>query len=121
MIYQQEHIAQMYVALKWMTRRWSEKVPVHKLYKRYHVGQLYSVQPGRGKPGLPDMKIKITRKWIETTDRYETANKLILLGVHYLTGIELLNIPISVVDARVEGGYGPETFETVFVNYHPTS
>lgn len=124
MIYQQEHIEQMYAHLKWMTRRWSDKVPVHKLYKRYNVGQLYAVQPGRGKPGLPDMKIKIIRKWIESTNRQQTCTHLVTLhrsnfSAYNVLAVMVQDIPISIADARAEGGYDPDQYETVFKDLNP--
>ena len=121
MIFQQEHIEQMYGDLKWMTRRWSDKVPVHKLYKRYNIGQLYAVQPGRGKKGVSHMKIGIIRKWIESTNRQETCMFLAGLRRDYFTKSAVIveNIPISAADANAEGDYSPESFEVIFKNLNP--
>ena len=143
MIFTLEHIEQMRNRLyqiftdrkgdpmsivKTQTRRWSEKVPTPLLYNRYKAGQLYAVQEGRGKPGLKDMKIRVIRKWIETTDLKKTQDKI---GQHvlyprksHITNIitppddifiaDFDTIPISAEDAKAEGGYDPKSYEIKF-------
>jgi len=116
MIFTLEHIKKIWLEQKTQTRRWSARVPTPLLYNRYKIGQLYAVQEGRGKPGLPDMKIRITRKWIESeipekTDKTFVAHKFF---IPLLQGI-----PILPSDAQAEGGYDPENYEVEFRKLNP--
>lgn len=83
-----DHIEQIKAGTKTQTRRPTD---------RYKVGGLYAVQPGRGKKGTPDGKIRIFRKWRE---------------------IAALDI-ISWVDAEREGGYTIMEYEKVYSKMYP--
>jgi len=52
-----DHIQQIILGTKTQTRRPSD---------RYQVGKTYAIQPGRGKPAIPEGRIFITDKWMET-------------------------------------------------------
>jgi len=80
-----DHIRQIIAGTKTQTRRPSG---------RYQVGRTYAVQPGRGKPAIPEGRILITGKRLE--DRR-----------------------ISREDAKVEGGYTPDEFETLYESMYP--
>ena len=83
-----DHIKQIIKGTKTQTRRKSST---------YLVGKTYSLQLGRTKPGIPEGRIEITEKRLET----------------YLDGF------ISESDALAEGGYTSGQFETVFKRMYP--
>lgn len=80
-----DHIQQIISGEKTQTRRKSGY---------YTVGQTYSIQPGRTKPGIPEGRILITNKREEW--RLDE-------------GI------ISESDAQAEGGYTPSQFEELYI------
>lgn len=81
------HIGLIISGHKTQTRRPSDK---------YIVGNLYAIQPGRGKPGIPEGKILILAKRQEN-------NKLMIMPD----------------EARDEGGYTPERYETLYNEMYP--
>lgn len=114
--------------IKTQTRRWSSKRLIPELYQYYTIGQLYAIQPGRTKPGLEGVKIKLTRKWIETTDCQRTL--IDIWGLCKERGVPseafgiaddtiFQKIPISAEDALAEGGYTVKEYETVFRDLNP--
>jgi len=82
-----DHIQQIISGEKTQTRRKSGW---------YKVGQTYSIQPGRTKPGIPEGRILITDKRIEQKP---------------WTGI-------TYNDAQAEGGYTPHEFDALYENMH---
>lgn len=84
-----DHIQQIIAGTKTQTRRKSDW---------YQVGKTYSIQPCRTCKGIPEGRIKITAK--------KTEYK------HYL-------LKLSPEDAEAEGGYTPETFETLYNKINP--
>jgi len=87
-----DHIEQIKTGTKIMTRR-----PTNR-YKRDH---LCAIQPGRGKPGIPDGKILI----IGVREEYKSENKI---WGHILKR-----------EAELEGGYTPEAFEELYEKMYP--
>ncbi len=86
-----DHIRQIIAGTKTQTRR------LAKIGGRlYSVGRTYAIQPGRGKPGIPQGRILIT-------------------GCR----LELRCDRISVEDAKAEGGYTPEEYEALFEQMYP--
>jgi hypothetical protein len=88
------HIQQIIRGTKTQTRR-IQKLNLTNL-TRFQVGASYSIQPGRGKYGIPEGRIKITEI------RMEKRGERISMG-----------------DARAEGGYMPERFEQLFSDMYP--
>lgn len=86
MIFSPKHIKLIKKGQKTQTRRLSAGV--------YRIGRDYSVQPGRGKPGVPKLRIKITD-----------------------IGLEVGRI--SARDAKAEGGYTPDEYEREFKRLYP--
>ena len=62
----------------------------------YQIRKTYSIQPGRTKPGIPEGRILIKRRWLEL--KQDTINSK---------------------DAWLEGGYTPEEYEKLFNKMHP--
>lgn len=83
----EKHIDLIIKGLKTQTRRSSD---------RYKVGKVYSIQPGRGKKGISQGKIKIVDKVRE-----------------------IWPAKIGHDDAKAEGGYTPEEFEELYEKIHP--
>jgi len=103
-----DHIQQIIDGTKTMTRRSSD---------RYKVGQLYAIQPGRGKPGIPDGKIYIgwkKKEWKpDLSDLPEDAR--------FARGWRSMEAgyPITEWEAKAEGGYTSEEFEELYEKMHP--
>lgn len=64
----------------------------------YKKGGLYSVQPKRTAKGIPNGKILITDKILETKEK---------------------DYPIGIEDAYAEGGYTPDDYEQLYEKLHP--
>ena len=88
MIFSEEHIEEILGGKKTQTRRLNRGI--------YRVGRSYSVQPGRGKKGIPAIRI-VMDEIIE-----ETGGQLILER-----------------DALAEGGYKPFEYERIFQKLNP--
>ena len=72
-----------------------EKTQTRRDSNYYKVGRSYAIQSGRNKPGIPEGRVLITDKRVET-------------------------IPfISVEDAKAEGGYSPAEFEILYRRMYP--
>lgn len=86
-----DHIERIKVGTKIVTRR-----PTN----RYKVGQTYSIQPGRGKKGIQDGRIKI----LDCTEEHR---------------LNYFLYPISDIQAYYEGGYSWEAFEELYEKMYP--
>jgi hypothetical protein len=64
---------------------------------RYQVGKSYAVQPGRGKTGIPGLRILITNKWVE----FKSARWILW------------------EEAKDEGDYTPEEYEQLYETMYP--
>jgi hypothetical protein len=73
------------------------KTQTRRMSDRYYVGRDYAVQPGRGKAAVPDIRIKITKKWEE-------------IRVYQLCEDH----------AKAEGGYTPAEYEERFAKMYPS-
>ena len=82
-----DHIEMIKSGQKTQTRRKSSS---------YLVGKMYSIQPGRMQPGIPDGRILIIDKRIEQKP---------------WTGI-------TYEDAKAEGGYTPNDFDALYENMY---
>ena len=72
-----------------------EKTQTRRESNWYKVGTSYAIQSGRNKPGIPEGRVLITDKRVET-------------------------IPfISVEDAKAEGGYSPAELEMLYLRMYP--
>jgi len=98
MIFSLEHIEQIKNVTKTETRRVGRGV--------YKVGKDYAVQPGRGKNGIPGLRIVMDEIYSEEVHP----------AYHY-RGDDVRRI--SVKDARAEGGYTPEQYEVEFHRLYP--
>jgi hypothetical protein len=67
---------------------------------RYQVGKTYAIQPGRTKPGIPEGRIKIVKKWKE-----EFSPSILSW--------------IPAWDADAEGGYKSQDFELLYQKMYP--
>lgn len=94
MIFSVYHIELIKSGRKTQTRRMSD---------RYEPGRSYSIQPGRGKKGIKEGVIMITRR------RQERRQKA---SVFHLFGI----MPD---DAKAEGGYTPIEYENLYNSMYP--
>ena len=83
-----DHIMQIIAGTKTQTRRRSGG---------YIVGKTYSIQPGRTKLGIPEGRIRIMKKVVET----RTYDR------------------IDPYDSEAEGGYCPIKFEELYARMHP--
>ena len=83
-----DHVEQIKNGSKTQTRRKS---------KTYLVGKTYSIQPGRTKSGIPEGRILILKKLVETNP-FDC---------------------ISEEDAMAEGGYDVEQFEFLYTRMYP--
>lgn len=83
-----DHVEQIKKGSKTQTRRKSNA---------YLVGKTYSIQPGRTKPGIPEGRILIINKRVETNP-FDC---------------------ISEDDAKAEGGYSYEQFEFLYTRMYP--
>lgn len=83
-----DHVEQIKKGVKTQTRRKSSS---------YLVGKSYSVQPGRTQPGIPEGRILIVDKRVETNP-FDKINEL---------------------DAKAEGGYDPIQFEFLYTRMYP--
>ena len=103
-----DHIKQIIEGTKTQTRRSSD---------RYQVGKLYSIQPSRTEPGIPDGKIYIgvkTKEWKpDLSDLPEDA--------HFAIGWRKMEsgYPILEHNAKAEGGYTSEEYEELYEKMHP--
>jgi len=97
MIFSQEHIDMILEGTKSQTRRKSNK---------YEIGKSYSIQPGRGKPGIVGARIKITKK------RREKLGDISLSDVHK-EGYDSIDDFIKVV-RRINGEWNPKQEMYVF-------
>ena len=77
-----------------------DKTQTRRPTDRYQIGKLYAIQPGRGKPGIPDGKIYIRAKREE-----------------WKTDVKWLQI--SPWEANDEGGYTPEEYERLYEKMYP--
>jgi hypothetical protein len=80
------HVDLIFEGIKTQTRRTSD---------RYEVGKTYAVQGKRTWPADPRGRIKITEKWVEFNSGTSTFR-------------------ISTEDAKAEGGYSREEYETLY-------
>lgn len=87
-----DHVQQIIDGAKTQTRRASD---------RYKVGRTYAVQPCRTCKGIPEGRILITQRWLETW---------LHRGMLY---------SLSSNDAEAEGGYTPEEYEGLYSKMHP--
>jgi len=86
-----DHIKQIIEGFKTQTRR----IYYPDKSREYYPGCTYSIQPGRGKPGIPEGRILIKRQWFES-----------------------YGFTISEEDAIAEGGYVPIIYERLFSKMH---
>lgn len=86
-----DHIEQIIEGTKTQTRRIAGPLGAN-----YQVGKTYAVQPGRGRRGISEGRILITKRWKEK--RYELVNER---------------------DAQAEGGYIPMEYEDLFESMYP--
>lgn len=91
MIFSEEHVRLILAGEKTQTRRTSH---------RYVVGRTYTVQPGRGKPGIPEGRIQIQMRWLEWKEGCPSY-------------------PIWDCDADAEGGYTPAEYECLYERLNP--
>ena len=87
------HISMIIAGDKTWTRRLMADAKVSKP-PHYKVGHIYSIQPRRTKPGIPDGRVLILDLKVER--------------------INTLEYPISVEEAWLEGGYTPVAYEKLF-------
>lgn len=85
------HVKAIVDCLKTQTRR--------RQVLNYKKGRLYSIQPKRTAKGIPEGKILIIAKVVETREK---------------------DYPISPEDAYAEGGYIPEEYEQLYEKLHPS-
>jgi len=97
-----DHIQQIISGTKTQTRRPSD---------RYQIGKTYAIQPGRGKPAIPEGRILITDKWMETRVLGVGGNVILIS----LSSFD----EISPEDAQAEGGYTPEEYEKLYEEMYP--
>lgn len=103
-----DHIEQIIRGEKTQTRRASD---------RYMVGRLYAVQPRRGAKGIPDGKIIIgekIREWKPDLSDLPRAARFARRCREAEAGY-----PIRGYNARAEGGYTSEEYETLYERLHP--
>jgi len=103
-----DHIEQIKAGNKTQTRRPND---------RYKVGNLYAVQPGRGKKGIPDGKIFIAwkkREWKPDLSGIPKAARFSRTWRQWEAGY-----PLHERDARAEGGYTVEEFEELYEKMYP--
>jgi len=74
-----------------------EKTQTRRPSNRYIVGRLYAIQKGRGCPAIPDGKIRIIDKKVETKPFDKIFYK----------------------DAKAEGGYSTEEYERLYEKMYP--
>lgn len=86
-----DHIEQIKAGTKTVTRRPTDK---------YEIGKTYAVQPGRGKNGITDGRIKI----------------ISCIKEHHLN---YFFYSISDIEAYREGGYTVEEFEALYSEMYP--
>ncbi len=86
-----DHIQQIKDRSKTQTRRPTD---------RYEVGKDYAIQPGRGKKGIPEGRIRMLKKSSESWKPKDRP-------------------AISRSDARKEGGYIPAHFEQLYEKMYP--
>ncbi len=86
------HIQQIINGMKTQTRRPSA---------RYAVNKIYAIQPGKGKKGITEGKIKILLKWKETSWYLDPLSR------------------ISSQDAKAEGGYTSDDYEHLYSAMYP--
>jgi len=91
MIFSLEHIEQIKNVTKTQSRRVNRGM--------YQVGKDYAVQPGRGKNGIPGLRIVM-----------DDISEELVLG---------FKRPISKEDALAEGGYTPLGYEIEFERCYP--
>ena len=82
---------------------------------RYQVRKLYAIQPGRGKPGIPEGKIyigEITREWKpDLSDLPEGREAIFARRWREMEA----GYPIKEWAAKEEGGYTSEEFEELYI------
>ncbi len=83
-----DHVEQIKNGTKTQTRRRSSS---------YIVGKSYSIQPGRRKAGIPEGRIRIMKKVVESRN-YDR---------------------IDPYDSEAEGGYNPIDFEELYKRMYP--
>ena len=69
---------------------------------RYQVGKTYAIQPGRTKSGIPDGRIEITHKWMESDHPANIKGRV-----------------ITPLNAQKEGGYTRQDFEELYEKMYP--
>ena len=92
------HIYHIMTGYKTQTRRPTD---------RYDVGKTYAVQAGRGKSGIPEGRILITRKWEE-------------FKWTYFGRLAFIREFISKEDALAEGFYKPKEYEELYDKMYPS-
>lgn len=103
-----DHIQQIIAETKTMTRRPTD---------RYKVGNLYAIQPGRGKKGIPDGKIYIFQKIREWKPDLSSFPKGAIFARRWRERIA--GYPIQERAAKAEGGYSSEEFEALYEKMYP--
>lgn len=99
MIFTPKHIEQIKAVTKTQTRRVNRG--------KYQVGKDYSVQPGRGRKGIPNLRIVMDEIIEEVVTFTHPLHRL------------WVEKPISVKDALAEGRYTPEEYEEEFLRLYP--
>jgi len=102
-----DHIEQIKAGTKTQTRRPSD---------RYQVGKLYSVQPGRGKKGIPEGRIYVALKFREYKPDLSAIRKDSLAEKWMQSEA---GYPISRICALEEGGYTPDEYEVLYEKMYP--
>ena len=103
-----DHIEQIKGGTKTQTRRPRD---------RYKVGNLYAVQSGRRKKGIPEGKIFIAfkkREWKPDLSEIPETARFSRTWRKWEAGY-----PLHERDAKAEGGYTPEEYEELYERMYP--
>lgn len=103
-----DHIKKIIEGSKTQTRRPSD---------RYKIGRTYAVQPGRGRPGIPEGRIFMFRKKREWKPDYSDIPLHARFARSMVEGE--CGYPISRLNAGAEGGYTPFEFEELYESMYP--
>lgn len=105
------HIEQIKAGTKTQTRRPTD---------RYQVRKLYTIQPGRCKPGIPDGKIYIGQKFKEWKPDLSDLPENDRAAWFARKWREMESgYPITDWAAKEEGGYTSEEFEKLYEEMYP--
>jgi len=102
-----DHIEQIINETKTETRRPTD---------RYKVGNLYAIQPGRGKPGISEGKIYIAQKFKEWKPDLSDLPPEAIFAKRWRESEA--SFPIRDYSAKAEGGYTPEEYEELYENMY---